>query len=462
MSARPESSRARAHPLRLVRGSPSPFALTIVELAGELEAHDTPWAVLRGADAFPEVPDGSDIDVLLGRDSVDAFEASLRAACTRTGARLHARDRIGPLRQYHLVRQAASGGHAFLTLDVHTAEACFGVPYLTLDDLPRPHCAAHGLPVLARPASVVLNLLPAVLAGAAPRPEYARDLRTADRVQVTQLLTNLVGAKCARDLVGTRAARTQPLGSCRRRLLARCFARRPLRSLLGWLHFGWALRVAPLVRPRGMFVVFLGTDGSGKSTLLDAVRSSLEPAFRGASVKTFHLRPGLLPQLDRIVHLGRATYDASDCASPHRAQPSGRLVSNLRVLYYALDYWIGYALRVLPGRRRNALVLFDRWFLDYLVDPERFRVRHGTVAARLISRLVPRADAVIVCTAPADVVQARKPELAPEESARQVAAYEALARERGFHVVSTDQPLAAARGAVLEALFPSPREEPPS
>ena len=108
----------------------------------------------------------------------------------------------------------------------------------------------------------------------------------------------------------------------------------------------------------------------------------------------------------------------------------------------------------LPRRRRRSLVVFDRHFLDYLVDPERSRVRRGTWAARVLAAFLPRPRLTVVCTGDPEEIHARKRELPLEEVRRQVAEYEALARRRGFHVVRTQGDVAASVESVVTALFP--------
>ncbi|MCA9669816.1 MAG: hypothetical protein KC503_29680 [Myxococcales bacterium] len=192
---------------------------------------------------------------------------------------------------------------------------------------------------------------------------------------------------------------------------------------------------------RGVLVAFFGPDGTGKSTLADAVITALRPSF--TSTTLFHWRPKVLPQINALLHGGKTSYTLADMSRPHRAKPSGELGSALRASYYCADYVIGYQTRIAPLLRRGGLVVFDRYFHDFLVDPERVRIKRGAAVLPLLERLVPKPDLCVVCWAPPEVLLARKQELPEEELVRQVAGYRAMASSmRACLEVDTRSPVA--------------------
>jgi thymidylate kinase len=445
-----------------VTGGCEALGALILELTHRLQVDGVPHAFLRGHEALPRVRPGSDVDMLVPAPSRARFEELLEAVCVEHGARVWQRFRAGFLTQLILHARMPDARHAFLSLDLHSCEACFGVPFLEPATLLPDGPSLAGLPCVRPAAGAVADFLGPYLSGAVVHGDYARRLGRVLAVEpraVSQQLSRLFGERLGAELVGMLT--TQDLDGLRARarrarrvLLARRFLRAPLRSLAGLSSFGYGARLRPLWRPRGLFLAFLGTDGAGKSTVLEALERELAPAFRSTRSGTWHLRPMVLPQLDTLVHLGRSTYTLEDMSRPHRAKPSGRLVSNLRVGYYWLDYVVGYAWKVLPRRRRASLILFDRYFYDYLVDPLRCRVRRGTLLARVLARWVPRPDEVVVVSADFERVRARKQELSPEESAFQLAAYEALAASQaGYHLVRNDGTVEEAVRSVLDHIF---------
>jgi thymidylate kinase len=91
---------------------------------------------------------------------------------------------------------------------------------------------------------------------------------------------------------------------------------------------------------------------------------------------------------------------------------------------------------------RAALVVHDRHLIDALVDPRRYRYGGPQWLLRLIWRLTPKSDLVILLDAPPEVLQARKQEVPFAETARQRDAYLALVKPMSNgHVVDANRPL---------------------
>lgn len=167
------------------------------------------------------------------------------------------------------------------------------------------------------------------------------------------------------------------------------------------------------IRPTGLHVAVLGADGSGKSTVIEAVRRELAPAFRRTESR--HFSPTLLP----------------DDSEAQVTQPHGRPARSLPGSLAKLGYWffiysVGYHLTVRPALVRSTLVMFDRYLVDAVVDPKRYRYGAPLWPLRLVWRFVPKPDLVILLDAPPDVLQSRKQEVSPDESARQRGAYRTL------------------------------------
>ena len=203
--------------------------------------------------------------------------------------------------------------------------------------------------------------------------------------------------------------------------------------------------MSPKAPRHGRFVALIGPDGCGKSTVADGVIAQLEQRFGPAEARRFHLRPGLIPPLARLVRPWRWFEAPSDCpvTDPHGSAPSSALPSLGRLLYYAGDYVAGYPVRVFPhARLRSGLVLFERYYYDFVVDPRRARIGLPTTVMRSLMPLIPRPDVTILLSAPAEVIHARKQELPIGEIARQVREYRALVDGlRGGHHVDVSRPV---------------------
>jgi thymidylate kinase len=199
-------------------------------------------------------------------------------------------------------------------------------------------------------------------------------------------------------------------------------------------------------RPAGLFICIGGVDGSGKSALADAL-VAWSP-FRRA--RRFHSRPGILKPPGWFI--GRRPSTGGD---PHGAEPWGPVMSALRLGYLWADFSIGHWARVWPVTARGGLVVSERWWWDMYVDPRRHRLQPMPRTARILGRLVPRADAFFVLEAPSEVIRARKQELSAAEMERQQAAWRRLAPAiREVRTIDASPPLPEVTrdvvGAVVE------------
>lgn len=197
------------------------------------------------------------------------------------------------------------------------------------------------------------------------------------------------------------------------------------------------------------WVVVLGPDGSGKTSLIQ----ELQKSFSGANSsipKIVHLHwcPELLPSAAR---------DRGPVENPHGQRPRGVFSSIAKLFYLLLKWRLGYLCRVLPHRMQRRVVVFDRHYVDLLVDPRRYRFGGPLRFAQWVARLIPQPDLWLVLDADPKILQQRKREVTFDETARQRRAYVELAsRLRNAYVLNVARPLPAvvleARALLLEAM----------
>lgn len=207
----------------------------------------------------------------------------------------------------------------------------------------------------------------------------------------------------------------------------------PVRKMISMGRLRWIVTrtIRRLVYPCGLCIAFIGPDGSGKSTVIDRVLADIAPAFR--HTRTMHLRPRLLSR-----------EGGAPISDPHGQPPRGTVSSILKIGYWLGDYLIGWWVKVRPMLVRSTVVAFDRYYHDLLVDPRRYRYGGPIRLAKLAGFLIPKPDLWIMLIAPADVVQARKQEVSPAETARQCTAYRAMAEKlANVVIVDASQPLDA-------------------
>jgi thymidylate kinase len=185
---------------------------------------------------------------------------------------------------------------------------------------------------------------------------------------------------------------------------------------------------------KGLIVVLAGPDGTGKSTLARRLPEACANSFSGYTHR--HWRPGLLPWPSKVLGTG-----VGDPTKPHDRAPHSTLVSTARVLYDWTDFLLGTLVQLHPARRRGHLVVLERGWWDLAVDQKRYRLDVPPQLIRILGRLLPRPDLVLVLQAPAHVLLARKQELSVEELTRQLNAWQnALPRRIARSYVDVSPP----------------------
>lgn len=361
----------------------------------ELEAAGVRHAFLRGHMLYPSVRKASDVDMLAHPRDRARTEAIFRRVAEREGFHIWQRFRSGFITRLFSYAFDETGEHAFFDLDIHTSEASYGIPYASAESL-LSFVDPQSSPRTLRPAiSATVNGIGHLFMSGGVPEKYAAPWQVAARdADAGALVQAVLGARAADELTeclvkGSALPNGKVLGAAARR---RMLKQHTWRSSMGWLRFVLGERAWPWLRPRGRFIIFSGTDGSGKTTLIGELLQVIAPQFRDGAVEQHHLRPGVIPQISALFHGGKPAYTIDDMDDPHRSTPSGFLGSSLRTAYYWIDYFIGYPLRILPRRRRNALILYDRWFYDHVVDPRRFRIAPGHPLPGLLARLLAKPD----------------------------------------------------------------------
>lgn len=204
----------------------------------------------------------------------------------------------------------------------------------------------------------------------------------------------------------------------------------------------------------GFSVGFTGPDGSGKTTVIDMILERLAPVFRTAH-KYYHFRPALFGNLGEVVHSAGLKKDVDrDYSKPHRGGKTGVLSSFARLLYYSLDYIVGFFVKVKSVTRITSVVIFDRYYTDIICDSRRSRIYLNYKFLYGFGRLfIPSLDYNILLTASSKTILARKKEL-DEESIRCInerIGY--LADKKGYKKILNEQTPNVAVVEILNYIF---------
>lgn len=204
----------------------------------------------------------------------------------------------------------------------------------------------------------------------------------------------------------------------------------------------------------GFSVGFTGPDGSGKTTIIDLILERLAPVFRTA-YRYYHFRPALFGNLGEVAHSAGVKKEVDrNYSQPHRGGKTGKMSSMVRLLYYSLDYIVGYWLKVKSVTRITRLVIFDRYYTDIICDSRRSRIYLNYKFLYGFGKLfIPSLDYNILLTAGTDTILARKREL-DEEGIRLInKKIDYLANKKGYKKILNERTPEEAVTEILSYIF---------
>lgn len=161
---------------------------------------------------------------------------------------------------------------------------------------------------------------------------------------------------------------------------------------------------------KGLMITFSGVDGAGKSTVIENMRYILEKKLRKKVIVLRH-RPSILPILS-VWTKGKEQARKDVLASlPRQGKNKNVLSSLLRFAYYYTDYFVGqfyvYARYILQGY----VVLYDRYYFDFINDSERSNIHLPTFITKFGYRFLIKPDVNFFLYAKPEVILERKKEL---------------------------------------------------
>ncbi len=161
---------------------------------------------------------------------------------------------------------------------------------------------------------------------------------------------------------------------------------------------------------KGFIVTFSGVDGVGKSTVIQEVKTKIEDKYRREVVLLRH-RPGVLPILSAIRHGRAKAEEIAGTTLPRKGGNRSLLSSILRFGYYYTDYLIGQVYVNLRYVSRGKIVLYDRYYFDFINDAQRSNIRLNPGIAKALYRWVTKPRLNIFLYADAQTIRRRKQEL---------------------------------------------------
>ncbi|MBU4555319.1 MAG: hypothetical protein KJ747_00405 [Actinobacteria bacterium] len=386
-----------------------------------LEQAALPYAVLHQAHRIPDSID-SDIDIVVADGKMSELTALLRRFAEEQGGVLCQVIRHETTARYHVLALPDEfGTPAFVKIDASTDFRRDGRVVYTSDELFSATRVVGCVTAVSVGVEFAAYLAKRILKESIERSQFdaLSQLWGEDPAACRSQCAHLFGPKSLELIASVFDVRNAPvpmdrLLTLRGAVLRGALARHPIGALT--VAVGRPVRLAGrIMRRTGFQVAVLGPDGVGKSTLLAGLGRLLEPTVR--RVEILHLRPGLLP--------ARGAGDGGSSV-PYARPVLGYMASILKLAYLLLDYCLGYWLSLWPKLLASTLLLCDRYYLDVVADPQRYRYGGPSWLPGAAAALVAGPDLYVVLSADTDEVQLRKAEVGPEITSSQNDAYARL------------------------------------
>jgi len=160
----------------------------------------------------------------------------------------------------------------------------------------------------------------------------------------------------------------------------------------------------------GLIITFSGVDGAGKSTIIDNLKLEIEKKIRRRVVVLRH-RPSILPILSAWTKgKEQAEKDAAETL-PRQGKNSNPVSSLIRFVYYYVDYLFGQFYIMMKHTVRGDIVLYDRYYFDFINDSKRSNINIPQSVANFGYRALLKPHLNFFLYADANVILMRKQEL---------------------------------------------------
>ncbi len=203
----------------------------------------------------------------------------------------------------------------------------------------------------------------------------------------------------------------------------------------------WLIKrtIKRIFEPTGIVVNLTSPDGGGKSAVADELSARMRSGFR--RVDRMHWRPNFLRTPRKFFNPSKWNDPEPPNYSPHALPPRSRLSSIFRFLFFVADYVIGFLPCIQWPKIRTGLVICERYYYDFLIDLNRFRLDLPLWLPSIFLHLIPKPDLTILLTGSAQTIFERKQEISLSEIKRQLNAMETFSSKiPNIYKITIDQP----------------------
>lgn len=361
------------------------------------------YAVLRNYDGLPDYNQSRDIDIIIERKVYNRIKYDLLDLVDKSKWKVVTLLKSDRLVTWVCGHISDDGAVDLIQLDFFFNTSVFGVMLMPAADFLRTRKFNGRIYHVDKACEFLDKYLYDRAVGAVYPDKYqaVKEAVAGDK-NVTDILQSVFGIKSVEECDKTSG----------RKLLMHAFGRTPVASFCRFLKFEYFRVKNYLCSNTGFSIGFTGPDGVGKTTVVDRMVESFGDVFRTAHVY-YHFRPMLFGNIGEVAHSAGLKKEVDrNYSDPHRGGKTGKLNSFLRLLYYSVDYILGYWTKIKSVTRITRLVIFDRYYTDIICDSRRSRIHLSPKFLYWFGRIfIPSLDYNILLTARTETILSRKQEL---------------------------------------------------
>lgn len=394
----------------------------IKKIISKLNNEKVPYVILRNYEGLPEYV-GNDIDLLVSEEYMDQFSDLIYEIGLNEGWYLKSKQKRYAFRS--LILFHGENINDTLKIDVWAPITWKGLTWIDSDFIFKNRILySKGFYVLPNGSEAAVLVLKEILQSGTFREKYfdrIKQFSIEDSENFIAVLKKYFDEDLINDLLsdcnnGNWDEIKKKTGKYRNNLILKSIKREHLKVFFKLIKFATGHLKEKSWSKEYLFVSLIGPDGSGKTTSSRNLKSSLNELF----VKNyyFHGHYGFFPELKNLVPGKKYKKIGKNYEKNLNSNSPKTPLAVILVLYYSLEYLLGYHYLKIKNRNKRTLMLFDRYFYDYLIQPGPFQMDNSLI--RILFKIVPSPDIVIFLKSPADLVYKRKPELEVSEIQRQL------------------------------------------
>jgi len=324
------------------------------------------------------------------------------------------------------------------------------IPIVESKEIMRHTISHNGFCVADNIVEAAMHLLYPLLQNAQVKDKYKETLysyNNDDRYQ--EIVVDSIGADCANEIfkfvqIKDWTSIENNANMYRKALVRRLIYKLDFQRVKIFFNFVTS-NLKRLFKKNGLFIAFIGPDGCGKTTTIRNIKLKMENVFLSNKMKLFYWRPFLLPRLSNlIVDKKKNVSEDNETYDFHGRRDisykfKDKCIYLVKFFYYIFDYIIGIK-KYISSWSRGGLVIFDRYYHDLIIYPERFGFYVPHKIVKWFNKIIIQPDVIFYLSADYQTLYDRKKEISVDEIIRQQNEYRKLSdMNKNIYCVDTGQ-----------------------